>query len=395
MIRYLLQFVLGVLVLGGAVWFTKRLIDARPVAKKQDTPVVLPVVRALTVQAKDVRIDVEAHGTVAPRTETTLVAEVTGKVAAAAPAWVAGGFFAAGDELVTVDAREYELAVTAAAADVAQRQTTLAIERAEAEVALAQWRELGKGDAPPLVARQPQVAQAEAALAASEARLQRAQLDLERCHVRAPYAGRVWETRADLGQYVTAGTALGRIYAVDYAEVRLPIADEELAFVDLPLAYAGQQGAGNGPPVTLHATFAGASHQWEARIVRTEGEIDPASRMVHAVARVDAPYARAANGDVNRPPLAVGMFARAVVQGRTFADVIELPRSAVRPGGDQVLVIGAGDKLEPRKIDVLRRTREEVFVRSGLHAGERVCLTPLEVFSPGMQVKVAPAEASR
>ncbi|MEZ5967170.1 MAG: efflux RND transporter periplasmic adaptor subunit [Planctomycetota bacterium] len=389
MMRYLLQLLLAALILGGAGFVAKMLIDSRPPAPKHEVTPVVPIVRALAVHPEAVRVDVTTQGTVAPRTETTLVAEVRGKIARVAPSMVAGGFFAAGEELLTIDAREFELAVVAAQAEVAQRRTALAVERAEAEVAIAQWNELGRGEAPPLARREPQIAQADAALAAAEAGLQQAQLDLERCHVKAPYAGRVWDKRADVGQYVSPGTPLARVYAVDYAEVRLPLADDELQFLDLPLDYQDGVRAGEGPSVTLSTDFAGRTYAWPARVVRTEGEIDPKSRMVHAVARVEKPYARGDNGDAARPPLAVGMFVQATIAGREYEGVFTVPRSALRPGGEEVLVVDAQDRLQPRRIDVLRQTRTTVLVHGGLQAGERLCLTPLEVFSPGMRVQVA------
>lgn len=391
MMRYLLQLVLAIVILGAAGLVTKGLIDSRPQAPKQEVVPIVPVVRAMTVHAGSVRVDVPSQGTVAPRTETTLVAEVPGKIAAIAPSLVAGGFFAEGEELLTIDPRQYELSVIAAEAEVAQRRTALAIETAEAEVAIAQWQELGRGEAPPLARRQPQIAQAEAALAGADARLQQAKLDLERCHVRAPYAGRVWDKRVDVGQYVPLGTALARIYAVDYAEVRLPLTDGELQFLDLPLDYQDGTPATRTPEVTLSTSFAGSQHEWPGRIVRTEGEIDPKTRMVHAVARVDHPYARSDNGDPARPPLAVGMFVDATIAGRTFDGIFIVPRSALRPGGEQVLVIDAENRLQPRKVEVLRQTRLDALVRAGLSDGEQVCLTPLEVFSPGMKVRVAGA----
>src|SRR5690606_32244529 len=289
---------------------------------------------------------------------------------------------------LAIDRREYELAVTAAAAEVAQRRTALEIERAEAEVAIAQWQELGRGEAPPLVRREPQVAQAEAALAAAEARLQRARLDLERCSIRAPYDGRVQEKLADVGQYVTPGAAVARVYATDHAEVRLPIAPHEVEFLDLPLDHANRGERAPGPEVTLRARFAGRTFEWPARIVRTEGQVDPRTRMVYAVARVDRPYARAADGQSERPPLAVGMFVAAAVHGRTYQNIVVLPRSVLRPGGRTLLVIDAENRLFEREVDILRSERERVLVRGGIAPGERVCLTPLELFSDGMRVEV-------
>ena len=153
--------------------------------------------------------------------------------------------------------------------------------------------------------------------------------------MKAPYTGRIRTKSVDVGQFVSRGAPVARVYAVDYAEVRLPIPDAELAYVDLPLAFRGQAGDAKGPKVTLRAQFAGREHTWQGRIVRTEAEIDPQSRMVQAVARVADPYGQ--GGRPGRPPLAVGMFVEAEIEGRWTSSVV-LPRVALR-GGDTVYVI--------------------------------------------------------
>ncbi|MCB1057564.1 MAG: efflux RND transporter periplasmic adaptor subunit, partial [Acidobacteria bacterium] len=338
-----------------------------------------------TVTPRTVALDVHAQGTVRPRTETTLVAEVAAKVVDLSPAFARGGFFEPGEVLVRLDPRSFELAVTGARAEVARAQVALERELAEAELAAAEWRDLGKAGAPPpLVAHEPQTAQARAAVAAAQASLERAQLDLDRATVRAPYAGRVRDKQADLGQFVTPGQPLGRIYAVDYAEVELPVPDAQLAFLDLPLAFRGEGATGRGPEVTLSAVFAGAAHTWPGRIVRTGGEIDAKSRMVGLVARVDDPYGR--HEDPDRPPLAVGLFVEATIAGREVPDVVVLPRVAMR-GDDRVLVLDGGDRLRYRPVEVLRRQGEEVLVAKGLSAGDRVCVSPLEAPVDGMRVR--------
>ena len=180
------------------------------------------------------------------------------------------------------------------------------------------------------------------------------------------------------------GTPLATIYSVDSAEIRLPLPDDELAFVDLPLSYRGEYEGGPGPSVLLRARFAGRTYEWEGRIVRTEGEIDPRSRMIHAVARVDDPYAR--GGDPTRPPLAAGLYVDAEIEGRVARQVAVLPRSALR-GDDQVLVVSDDDRLHIRTVEILRTTQDQVIIGSGLDEGERVCLSPLVAVTEGMQVR--------
>lgn len=224
---------------------------------------------------------------------------------------------------------------------------------------------------------------AAASLREAEAALEQARRDLERTELRAPYAGRVREKLVDVGQFVERGTPVARLYAVDYAEIRLPIPDEEMAFLDLPLDYRGAAHQGAGPTVILRADFAGGRHAWEGRIVRTEGEIDPRSRMIHAVARVDDPYGR---GTPGRPPLHVGLFVEAEILGRELPGAVVLPRAALR-GDGRILVVDADDRLRGRQVDVVRVDGEQAIIRSGLAAGERVCVSPLETVTDGTKVR--------
>jgi RND family efflux transporter MFP subunit len=219
---------------------------------------------------------------------------------------------------------------------------------------------------------------------------EQAERDLARTEVRAPFDGRVRDERVDVGQFVSRGVSVGTLYAVDFAEVRLPVPDEELAFLDLPLVWPGELPAGEGPEVRLVARFGGDEHEWLGRVVRTEGEIDPRSRMVHVVARVEDPYGRRAAA--GRPPLAVGLFVQAHIRGKLARAVALLPRAALRESG-QVLVVDAAGRLRFRDVDVLRAQRDEVVIRAGLADGERVSLSPLTTVVDGMRVRVAPPQS--
>ncbi len=375
--------VLAVGLAGAAAMYLTR---DEPEAREPEP--LVPLVRTMVVARQDVRMTVESQGTVSPRVEITMAPEVTGVVTAISPSLTAGGFFVHGEVLLEIDPRDFELAVEQARAEVARAELRLAQEEAEAKVALEEWKELGTGDGSPLALRKPQLAEARAALSAAKAARARAELDLERTRMRAPFAGRVRSSDVDIGQYVTRGAPVARIYAVDHAEVRLPIPDREVAYLDLPLDYRGEERE-DGPPVVLRARFAGKPHVWKGRVTRTEGEIDPRSRMVHVVARVDDPYAR--GDDHDRPPLAVGMFVEAEIEGRLVRDLFVLPRTALR-NGDRVLVIDGDGRLRHRDVEVYRRERETVYVRQGLAEGERLCLSPLEAVVDGMRVRYETAE---
>ncbi|MHC5028949.1 MAG: efflux RND transporter periplasmic adaptor subunit, partial [Planctomycetota bacterium] len=349
---------------------------------------VVPLVRVLEVQPTAMTQRVTSNGTVMPRTEATLVAEVSGRIVSVAESFASGGFFEAGEELVRLDARDYELALTRAEAEVARAEVAVAREEAEGDMARREWTALGRtGEPPALVARGPQLAEARAAVAAAGAALAQAELNLERTRILAPYAGRVREKQADIGQFVGATQPLARIYAADYAEVRLPVADDQLAFLDLPLAYRGGSST-PGPSVRLTATFAGQVHEWRGRIVRTEGEIDPRTRTLNLIARIDDPYARQGN----RPPLAVGMFVESDIEGRRVPDLVALPRVAIRDGDVPRVLVVDGNTLRFRTVTVTRREGDVVYVSEGLTAGDRVCISPLEAPTDGMLVRTQPEQ---
>ncbi|UCF66754.1 MAG: efflux RND transporter periplasmic adaptor subunit, partial [Acidobacteriota bacterium] len=291
--RPLLMVTLTVLIIGLGLIGAFAMIAGRPAVETRAPIAVPPLIRALEVQPETLELTVKTQGTVAPRTSTSLVPEVSGRVVRVAPSFAAGGFFKPGDILVEIESHDYEWAVTRARASVAQAELRLAQEEAAAAVARREWEQIGEGDGTPLALRDLQVSEARAALEAARAVLEQARRDLDRTKIRAPFPGRVLEKSVDVGQYVTRGTSLARVYSVDVAEVRLPIPDDQLAYVQLPLSYRGTAGRSAArPPVRIEATFGGERHRWNGRIVRTEGEIDPRTRMVYAIAQVEDPYAR-------------------------------------------------------------------------------------------------------
>ena len=381
-IRFL-QISLPLVILVAAGLSAYAIIINKPLAKIETPKVELPGVRVETVVLETVQLSVESEGTVRPRTESQLVPEIAGRVNWVSSSFVNGGFFEVGDVLVKIDRFNYQQAVIVAEAQLVQARLKLALEEAESDVARREWTELGRGDPRSLTLREPQLKDALAAVAASEALLERALRDLERTEITAPYAGRVKSKGVDVGQFVTVGTPIATIYAVDVAEVRLPLPDEQLAYLDLPLSYRDGL-RGGGPRVVLSAHFAGEIHEWHGRIARTEGEIDPVTRMIHVVAEVQDPYA--SGSDPVRPPLAVGMYVQAEIEGKTFDNIAVLPREALR-GNNQLLVI-ADNQIYFKNVELLRATADAIYVRGGLVQGELVAVSPINTPTDGMHIQI-------
>ncbi len=383
--RRILMVLLPLVVLGAGAFATMKMIESRqePETNPLDIPPLL--VQVIDIEPESVALKVRAEGTVAPRVESQLVPEVAGRVVEVSPSLAVGGFFEEDEILLKIETRQYDLAIIRANSAIAQANLRLATERQEAAVARKEWDALGQGEPSSLVVREPQIAEALAALASAEAALDQAKFDLERTVVRAPYAGRIRSKQVDVGQYVQRGAPVATLYSIDVAEVKLPIPDAELEFVNLPLAYRDAAESANGPGVTLTAEFAGREHKWYGKIVRTEGEIDPATRMVNAIAQVDDPYAK--GRDTRRPPLAVGMFVEAEINGRRVGNIVRLPRTALR-GESQVLVVDTAERLYYRDVDIFRLDRDEVLIRGGLKPGDRVCISNVETAVSGMKVRV-------
>jgi RND family efflux transporter MFP subunit len=350
-----------------------------PAGRSPDAPV--PLVRVLTVEPEAVQLRVRTHGTVVPRTESELIPQVAGPVVWVSPALVSGGFFEEGEPLLRIDPRDYEASLESARAALERRRS----EHERAKKQYARQSKLKGRDAASEAAYDDAdnaLRVAVASLREAKAALGKAERDLDRCQLVAPFTGRVRSEQVDVGQFLNRGQSIARLYAIDFAEVRLPIPDDDLAFIDLPLAHRGQLPEEQQPSVELRARFAGATRSWTGRVVRTEGEIDPRSRMIHVVVRVEKPYEQAEG----QPPLAVGLFVDAEILGRKVESVVVVPRAAVH-AGNLVYVVDAEDRLRFQPVEMLRQEHNRVLVRSGLQSGERVAVSRLAIPVEGMQVR--------
>ena len=375
--RILLPIGLLLGALGVAAVFIGNRQQIQP--RQPETPAIS--VRVIEVSPGPVRLRVHAQGTVSPRTESALVPEVSGNVVWVSPNLVSGGYFETGETLLRIDERDYQASVARAEA---------ALQRAEADHEHAQFdydRALDLFGRSLISAADQESAErtarvANASLADARLVLETAQRDRTRTELKAPFSGLVRNEQVDVGQFVNRGTSIATIYATDYLEVRLPIADQELAFLNIPLRQRGEFAPEDAPSVTLSANFAGQEQVWQARLVRTEAEIDPGTRMVYAIARVDGSETQQA--DSIAPP--VGLFVQAAIDGLELNDVVVLPRSALRDG-KYVLVVDSENRVSLRAVDVLRVYGDEVVITGGLQSGELVSVSMLQTVVDGMRVQ--------
>jgi RND family efflux transporter MFP subunit len=375
---------IAAIVLGGGalVYF---LFTGKEKPERVDQARLAPPVTVLAAKPETLTLTVDAQGSVVPRRQIDLVNQVGGRIVKIADSFFDGEFFAEGQTLIWIDERDFKNALTRAQADVASARQRLALEQAEADQAARDWELLGgEGEPSPLVLRKPQLAEAQAQLDAAQASLEDAKLNLERTQISVPFAGRVREKNVDIGQFVSPGQTLGTVYSTDVVEIRLPLTDRQASFLDLPLSPRQNM---KPLPVTISATFTGQDITWDAVIRRTEGAIDPRSRVIVAVAEVADPFNLKPGADQAKAPLSVGLFVSAAIEGKTFSNVFRIPRNALR-ASNEVVVVDGRSRLIFKPVSILRTTPDFAYISKGLAAGDKVMLTQLDAPIGGMEVDV-------
>lgn len=370
------------LALGVCYW----LFWSQPEPRKFPTSQNVPNVQVETLSLQPYQVWLSSQGTVQARTESTLVSQVRGEIISISPSFRAGGFFEEGEVLLEIDPRDYRVEILVSEAGLAQAELRYAEEQANANQAYADWKRLRPDDEPnDLVMRKPQLKQAEANVESARARLEIAKLNLERTKITAPFAGRILSKNVDVGQFVSPGNTLARIYAVDYAEIRLPLSERQFAFIDLPEAYRGEEvEAETGAEVYLNWSVGNESHDWVGKIVRAEGALDARSRQLFIVAQVADPYGKQEDG---KPPLKVGSFVQATIRGKELQDMYVIPRELYRKN-EYVLVVDKNNKLRRKHIVVEWGDVDNLVVSKGFDPGDRVCLTPINFPVDGMSVNI-------
>lgn len=376
-----------------AVFFV--FVANRPEVEQTESPPITIVVEVQSVRVENTAIIVQSQGTVEPRTRTNLISEVSGQIVEISPAFVAGGFFRQGDLLLRLDSQNYQAAVSRAAVSVASARSLLEQERGQADVAQREWERMttekqNQLRAKDLYLRKPQLQEAIARLESAEVDLTQAKNDLNKTSIIAPYDGLVSQKNTDIGQFISIGSSLGEIFAIDYAEVRLPIPENKINYIDLPNAFSGSQGevsaSSIGPEVELISTIGNVEHKWIGHLLRTEGVLDTRTRVLFSVVQIEDPYGLYSSDQSD--PLRIGTYVNAGIQGKTLNNVIILPRHTLQ-GNGTVWVTDQENRLRSRSVEVVIVNDDNAYISSGLEASDKVVITRLENPLNGMLVRIS------
>lgn len=346
------------------------ILTAKPIEASSEARHALAVM-AITAKSSQIEFQVNSQGSIEPRVQSQLTPEVSGVIGWVSPALVAGGVMSKGQALLKVEPEDYENHVTSTTSALTRAQSTL--KRAKQE-----HRRIVKLHAKKLASRsllentENELNIAQANVDDAKANNAKARRDLKRTVLTAPYDGLVRTESVDVGQFISRGNPIATIYATDYVEVRLPIADSQLAFLDLKQINNGSA----KPKVRLSGTFAGQKRTWQAHIERMEAQIDAKSRMLNAVAQFKP------QPDESAP---VGLFVKASIQGSKTSGLFAVPRSAMR-GSNRVLLIKEG-RLVDQTVTVLRLENQRAIISSGLKDGDIVCTSRNQALAQGTEVQ--------
>lgn len=357
----------------GAIMGGKWLKENGPEAPKVAEEKILPTVRVEKASIETVRLSLYSQGDALPQRRTALSAEVSGKLVEVEPRLEAGEVFKAGDLLLQIDDADYEAALANSEASLANAKLALRMEEVRRAQALRDWAKLGNGLEPTeLVRRDPQIASATAAVTAAEAAVDKAQRDLDRTEIRAPFDCLIERTFVDLGAVLAPGQQLIDLVSVGPVEVRLALSLEDYGYLQRT-----SEGKILGK-VVARGRLGGSVNEWEGELIRSEQIVDRDSRSIYVVALF---------GEEGRPAPPIGMFVKAEIEGQELKNVVRVPRVAML-NRNEVLLVSKEDKLTFAKVSVRRTEREHVLVGSGLEEGENIVVTPPNSPVPGLEVKI-------
>lgn len=378
-----------VFVLLAGVLVAVVLMQSGPSAKREPPPRQASLVEIQPVVIGTARTRIDAMGTVVPAESVALQPQVGGEVVFVSDELEPGGLVSAGDELLRIDPRDYELAVLQRESEVAQAQSVLRLEQGQQSIARREFELLGESmqaDDRDLVLRKPQLESVRAQLALAKASLEKAKLDLLRSQVRAPFNAIVESAEVDVGARVTMANTLATLVGTDacWLEVSVPVRD--LQWISVP---RGADMAGSG--VRIYNRVAWGEEGWrEGRVIRLAGDLGKEGRMARLIVEVEDPFTLQPENS-GKPVLLMNSYVSVEIEGRELQQVASIARTHLRDG-NRLWIMGADDALEIRTVDIVFRGHDQVLVAAGVKAGERLVVTDLAAPVAGMPLRSKQAD---
>jgi RND family efflux transporter MFP subunit len=377
------QIIIPIVILAAGIAAMAIFFNMKKPPEQKDKVDKTPIVAVENISVAPMTLEVNSYGMVKPKYETELVAQVNGEIVELNDIFVRGGLVKKGQLLARIDPSDYHAALIDAQATMASARAALEKELAQGQVAEQEWKQITNTSPTELSLRKPQLAQELARVKAAQASVLRAERNLERTEIRAPYNAMIDSRHIGLGSFVGVGSKIGHVLGTAIAEIRLPVADNQLAF--LVKTESTKQGV--DAKVKLLGTYAGKDTQWQAIIARSEGVIDSKSRMSYLVAEINDPYLLNSASDSNEVPLRFGSYVNAKIMGYDINQAALVPRYLVVNG--KVALLDNESKLHYAVIDIVRQQGSDVIVTDGLQDGDQLIVSALDYPVDGMKLAVA------
>ncbi len=332
-----------------------------------------PIVAVEEITVAPLTLTVDSYGVVTPKYEIELVAQVSGQIVELSDTFLRGSFVKKGQVLARIDPSDYKAALIDAQASLASATASLEEELARGKVAKEEWKRITNASPTELSLRKPQLKQEQARVKAAQASVLRAERNLERTYLRAPFDAMIESRHIGLGTFVSTGSKIGKMLGTETAQIRLPVADNQLQFL-VKQGHAAQ--------VNLSGDFAGQNHVWQANIARSEGVVDDKSRMSYLVAEVSDPYGL--HAETENTPLRFGSYVNATVLGKELALAASVPRHLINK--DRIAILDEESKLQFVNVEIVSEDGANVIISNGLKTGDRVIVSALDYPVDGMQL---------
>ncbi|MCP3673399.1 MAG: efflux RND transporter periplasmic adaptor subunit [Gammaproteobacteria bacterium] len=371
-------FIILFLGIGAYVLFSSM---KRPPEEKEEFDKT-PIVAVETIRIAPMTLQVNSYGVVKPKYETELVAQVSGQIVELSDAFVRGGLVKKGELLARIDPNDYSAALISAQATMASAQASLETEQAHSKVAEREWSRISSRAPSELSLRKPQLAQELARVKAAQAAVLIAERNIERTEIRAPYDAMIEKRNIGLGSFVGVGSQVGKLLGTNIAEVRLPVADNQLKYL---------RNLGKDATVLLSGSFAGQELEWHATIIRDEGVVDTNSRMSYLVAQITDPYKLEPNKNTEISPLRFGSYVTASILGIELANATTVPRHLIVK--NRIAILDSDSKLHYADINIIRQEGADVIINEGFKEGDRLITSALDYPVEGMKLALPDSDS--
>lgn len=382
-----IKIVLALAIVGGAVLLYRYQIRTSPRAGRKKPPTQAKLVQVIPVRKDNYPTTVTADGIIMPAQQVTLRPQVTGQIVELSSDVVPGGIVKAGQNLMRIDRRDYEILVQQRQYDVARAVKDFKVEQGNQAIARQEYElldEVISEEDRELVLREPQLASAEAARTSARAALQKAELDLARCDIKAPFNAIIREKLIDLGATVSLNSNLVTLIGTDEAWIEVKVWVDKLKWLTIP-----RRNGESGSSVNIYNALAwGADRFRTGRVLCLAGELETQGRLTRLLVAVDDPFCLKAENR-NLPQLLMGSYVSAEVQGRTLNSGFPIQVSHLRENDTAVWIMDDASRLEIRPVQIAFRGPDRVYVTEGLTENEQLVVTDIAAPVPGIPLRVA------